>query len=268
MARQENRKPRIYHGVFASHPDNDTRLHEVVKEAHKINVTEQRPDNRDVYLGHVDGLAVGSSRAQGVVRGSRFYHGDLGITMAFPSGWVVDNQPSKVVAYPQAKDAMIDVSAQPPPQNVAPKEFLGKLLQGTPTTSAQELDVNGLPGYLATARSIGLPWGNQGPAMIAVVYFNNLAYVFKGAPRQAAGLSSFEPLFVSSVKTFRRLKDNEFQAAEPDHVKVIVAGQGTTVEQLAKASPIKQYATERLRLLNDLYPDKEPTAGQKLKIVQ
>jgi predicted Zn-dependent protease len=76
MARQENRKPRIYHGVFASHPDNDTRLHEVVKEAHKINVTEQRPDNRDVYLAHVDGLAVGSSRAQGVVRGSRFYHGD------------------------------------------------------------------------------------------------------------------------------------------------------------------------------------------------
>jgi predicted Zn-dependent protease len=51
-------------------------------------------------------------------------------------------------------------------------------------------------------------------------------------------------------------------------LKVIVSGQGTTVEQLAKNSPIKQYATERLRLLNDLYPDKEPTAGQKLKIVQ
>ena len=268
MARQENRKPRIYHGVFASHPDNDTRLHEVVKEAHKINVTEQRPDNRDVYLSHVDGLAVGSSRAQGVVRGSRFYHGDLGITMAFPSGWVVDNQPSKVIAYTQAKDSMIDVSAQPPPQNVAPKEFLGKLLQGTPTTSAQPLDVNGLPGYVATVRSIGLPWGNQGPAMVAVVYFNNLAYVFKGAPRQAAGLSSFEPVFLSSVKTFRRLKDNEFQQADPDHVKVIVAGQGTTIEQLAKGSPIKKYATERLRLLNDLYPDKEPTAGQKIKIVR
>jgi hypothetical protein len=28
-------------------------------------------------------------------------------------------------------------------------------------------------------------------------------------------------------------------------VKVIVAGQGTTIEQLAKDSPIKQYATER-----------------------
>ena len=39
-------------------------------------------------------------------------------------------------------------------------------------------------------------------------------------------------------------------------------------EQLAKSSPITKYPTERLRLLNDLYPDKEPVAGQKLKVVQ
>ena len=32
-AREENRKPRVYHGVFASHPDNDLRLTEVVKAA-------------------------------------------------------------------------------------------------------------------------------------------------------------------------------------------------------------------------------------------
>jgi Putative Zn-dependent protease len=269
MARQENRKPHIYHGVFASHPDNDTRLQEVVKAAHQIQTTEQqRPDNRDVYLAHVDGLAVGSSRAQGVVRGSRFYHGDLGITMAFPTGWVVDNQRAKVIAYPQTKEAMIDVSAQAPPQGVAPKEFLGRLLQGTPTSDAKPLDVNGLSGYVATVRSIGLPWGNQGPAMVAVAYFNNLAYVFKGAPRQAAGLTSFEPVFLSSVKTFRRLRDNEFQQAEPDHLAVIQTRSDTTVEQLAKNSPIQQYALERLRLLNDLYPNKEPVPGQKLKIVR
>ena len=41
-----------------------------------------------------------------------------------------------------------------------------------------------------------------------------------------------------------------------------------TIEQLAKTSPIKKYPTERLRLLNDLYPDKEPSPGQKLKIVR
>jgi predicted Zn-dependent protease len=39
------------------------------------------------------------------------------------------------------------------------------------------------------------------------------------------------------------------------------------VESLAQASPIRPYPAEQLRLLNDLYPDKEPAAGQTLKVV-
>ena len=267
-ARQENRQPHVYHGVFATHPDNDTRLHEVVKAAGKVQNAEDRPPNRDLYLARINGLPVGDSRAQGVVRGSRFYHADLGITLAFPTGWVVDNQRAKVIAYTPAKDTVMDVSAGAPPPNVAPREFLGRLLQGVPTTEAEPLTVNGLDGYRAVVRSTTLPWGNQGPAEVAVVYFNNLAYVFKGYTRQAAGLPSFEPVFVSTVKTFRRLRDNEFTAAEPDRIRVIQAGSQTNIAQLARKSPIKKYPAEQLRLLNDLYPDKEPTPGQKLKIVE
>jgi predicted Zn-dependent protease len=268
MARQEGRKPRVYHGVFASHPDNDTRLKEVVRAADKVHNTEDRPDNRDGYLARIDGLPMGDSRAQGVVRGSRFYHADLGITLAFPTGWTVDNQQAQVLAYPEAKDAMIKVSAQAPAQGVGPKEFIGRMLQGASVAQSEPLNVGGLDGYRAVVRSVALPWGNTGPAEIAVVYYNGLAYVFQGATRQAAALSGFEPVFLSSVKTFRRLRDNEFPQAEPDRINVVQVRAGTTVEQLARNSPIKKYALERLRLLNDLYPDKEPVAGQKLKVVE
>ena len=46
---------------------------------------------------------------------------------------------------------------------------------------------------------------------------NNMAYVFArlDAARPAA-LPAADPLFMSSIKTFRRLKDNEFALAEPD----------------------------------------------------
>ncbi|HEX9208820.1 MAG TPA: M48 family metalloprotease [Steroidobacteraceae bacterium] len=268
MARQENRKPRVYHGVFASHPDNDTRLQEVVRAAAKVHNTEDRPDNREAYLAHVNGLPLGSSRAQGVVRGSRFYHADLGITVAFPSGWIVDNQQAQVLAYPEDKAAMMRVSAQPPPQGVGPKEFLGRLLQGSATSEAEPIQVNGLDGYRAVVRSTQLPWGTNGPAEVDVVYFNGLAYIFQGATRQAAGMPAFKPVFASSVRTFRRLRENEFQQAEPDRLQVIQVRSGTTIEQLARTTPIRKYPTERLRLLNDLYPDKEPVPGQKLKIVR
>jgi predicted Zn-dependent protease len=267
-ARQEGRKPRVYHGVFASHPDNDTRLQEVVRAARQVQGGQGLPDNRDAYLTRIDGLPLGDSRAQGVVRGSRFYHADLGITLAFPTGWAVENQQAQVLAYPQAKDAMMRVRAQAVPQGLGPREFVGRMLQGASVAESGPLETNGLVGYRAQLRSAGLPWGTQGPAQVAVLYYNGLAYIFEGATRQAAGMPAFEPVFLSSVKTFRRLRDNEFENAEPDRIKVVRAAPGTTIAGLARTSPIKKYPVERLRLLNDLYPDREPVAGQKIKVVE
>jgi len=59
IARQEGREPRVYHGVFSTHPDNDTRLKEVVASARRAGTTEARPDGRDAYLKHIEGLPLG-----------------------------------------------------------------------------------------------------------------------------------------------------------------------------------------------------------------
>jgi predicted Zn-dependent protease len=54
----------------------------------------------------------------------------MGFTVAFPTGWAVDNLPSKVVAATPQKDAMMQLSAMAPPQGVGPKEFLTRNLSG------------------------------------------------------------------------------------------------------------------------------------------
>jgi predicted Zn-dependent protease len=267
LARRENRDPRVYHGVFSTHPDNDTRLKEVVSAAGKMSGGEPKSDGRELYLQKITGLPVGPSRAQGVARGSRFYHADMGFTVAFPTGWNIQNSPTKVLAVTPLKDAFLELTAMPAPPGVGPREFLGRNLSGTTLVESEPLQVNGLPGYTVLAREVSLPWGNRGPARYAVVYFNNLAYVFRGATRLNSAMSASDPLFLSSIKTFRRLKDNEFAVAEPDRIKVLKAGPQTRIEELARSSPIRQYPAERLRLLNDLYPDKEPTPGQLLKVV-
>ena len=268
IARQEGRQPRVYHGVFSTHPDNDERLKEVVAAAGTASPGPRRPEGREAYLERIAGLPVGPSRAQGVVRGSRFYHADLGITVAFPSGWQVDNLPSKVVAARPEKDAFLQVMAMPVPPGLAPREFLARNLSGVPLSGAEPLEVNGLPGYSVIAREIALPWGNRGPARYAVVYYNNLAYVFLGASRLSAAFAANDPIFMSSIRTFRRLKSNEFSLGEPNRIRIVKATAGMRMEELARTSPIKAYPLERLRLLNDLYPDGQPTAGQLLKIVQ
>lgn len=257
-------------GLYASHPDTDKRMREAEAEigrAHDGN-DAGRPANREKYLSMINGLAVGSSGAQGVVRGSRFYHGGMGITMAFPSGWKIDNQPAKLIATTPARDQLVEVSAMPIPPNTTPKALLGRMLQGQASSNAEPLEFNGLSGYRASLRSSKTPWGNSGPVAVAVVYNNGLAYVFVGATRIPSQFNRFEPMFVSSVKTFRRLRDNEYAAAEPERIRLITAGPDTRIETLAQNSPDPKYAAERLRLLNGLYPDRQPAPGQVIKIVE
>jgi predicted Zn-dependent protease len=267
-ARQENRKPHIYHGVFSTHPDNDERLREVVKAAEKIEKPTTLADaGRDRYLQAIQGLPVGASRAQGVLKGNRFYHAHLGFTFAMPSGWTVENQADRLLAVSPRKDSVLQMRTMAPPPNTSPQQFLSRVLAGKNAGPGEAIEVNGLQGYTAVVRSERTDFGVV-PARYAVIYHNNLAYVFAGASKSSNNVPAADALFMSSVKTFRRLKNNEFQLAEPYKVKIIRADANTRIADLAKASPIKEYPAELLRLMNNLYPDKEPQAGQLLKIVE
>ena len=286
-ARAEKRDPNIYHGVFSTHPDNDERLREVVKSANKLKQDERKenekqaksvgPDapvavaaaadpGRERYLKAIDGLPVGASRSQGVMKGNRFYHADLGITMAFPTGWKVQNTQDRLIAISPDKGSVFQMRTESPPPNMRPQEFLGKLLANQNASQGMPIEINGLQGYTTIVRSAKTNFGVV-PARHTVVYFNSLAYVFSGASRASTGVPSGDPLFMSTMKTFRRLKSSEFALAEPYKIKTLVADSKTTVEELAKSSPIKEYAVEQLRLMNDLYPDKEPKAGQMIKVI-
>ena len=267
-ARQENRKPHVYHGVFASHPDNDQRLREVVKAADSIDSEGDKVDpGRDRYLQAIQGLPVGTSRAQGVLKGNRFYHANLGFTLAFPSGWNVENLSDRVMAVSPKKDSVVQMQTQGPPPNTTPQQFLSRMLAGQNAGPGEAIEVNGLQGYTAVVRNSRTQLGVV-PARFAVIYYNNLAYVFAGASKGTGNVPSADALFMSTIKTFRRMKNNEFPMAEPYKVKVIRADANTRIADLAKASPLKEYPAEMIRLMNNLYPDKEPQAGQLLKIVE
>lgn len=267
-AREEGREPRIYHGVFSTHPDNDQRLREVVKAAEKLQNEGDKVDpGRERYLRAIEGLPMGTSRAQGVLKANRFYHANLGFTVAFPSGWVVENESNRLMAIAPKKDSILQMQTQAPPPNMGPKEFLSRLLARSNAGQGEAIEVNGLQGYTAVVRSANTDFGVV-PARYAVIYYNNLAYVFAGASRASSGVPSADALFMSTVKTFRRLRDNEFALAEPYKIRTIRVTENMRIEDLAKNSPIKKYPVELLRLLNDLYPDKQPKPGQLLKIVQ
>ena len=56
QARREGRQPRAYHGVFASHPDNDSRLQKIIAEAGKYKKGATRDAGHNRYLNMIAGL--------------------------------------------------------------------------------------------------------------------------------------------------------------------------------------------------------------------
>src|SRR5262245_54195984 len=144
-AAAEGREPRLYHGVFSSHPSPDQRAVQAAKGA--ANVKDAPPEGwlirHDEYLTTINGIAYGSSKAQGIVRENRFYHADMGITVAFPRGWTVDNLRDRLLAYTPKKDMVMQVLVDKKPEKQAPREFLMSKLQGASVFKGEPLTVDG-----------------------------------------------------------------------------------------------------------------------------
>jgi predicted Zn-dependent protease len=269
-ARLENREPRLYHGVFASHPDNDTRLQQAVAGAGKVAATATgNESNPEIFLRAVEGLPVGSSERQGMVRDNRFYHADMHFTLAFPRDWQIMNQPDKILAVAPKKEHVMEIRAQPPPADLTdPHDFAMRGLGNRRLGQTETLDINGLKAWTGIVRGDASPFGKSTSVRYVIIYYGNLMWIFKGASRSGLDEPSGDPFFLSTANTFRRMRPNEFALAEPYRLHVMRATEGTTMEALAKEARIPKYPLQQLRLINSLYPDGEPKPGDLIKTVR
>jgi predicted Zn-dependent protease len=262
VAKAEGRQPRAYHGLFASHPDNDTRLQQVVGEAARFKQAITHT-GREEFLRRSDHMIFADSPKQGVVRNNYFYHAELGLAMRFPSGWRVRNGPQNVVATSPGggDEAFIDLraggAAQGSPEEVLRKRLkLGSGAQVTPT------EVNGL-----TAAVVNLTLSG-GPTRVMCVFLDKAAFLLAAQARTSAAFSQHQDEIQSSLTSFHAITSEERGFARPLRLRVITAQPGLTFAELARRSPLGRFAEGHLRVINGRYPAGEPVAGQPLKIVE
>jgi predicted Zn-dependent protease len=264
-AREEGREPRIYHGVFASHPSSDQRLQEVVGEARRFKTATAAATGRDAYLDHVQGLVYGDSVREGIRRGNRFYHRDLDFTLEFPAGFVLDNSPRALLGRNRARDQLIQLEAQPLKEGVSPREHLIQLLKTAKFEREAPLEGR-YPGHSAVVR-MNTPFGAR-PVRVAVVPYKRHAFLFLAAAKAASGFAEFDAQVLATVKSLRPLAGDEKKLAEGLHLKVITTPAGATFASLARGSPLAPHAEDQLRLLNDRFPSGEPRPGERIKVVE
>jgi predicted Zn-dependent protease len=270
-ARAEGRQPRIYHGLFSSHPTPDARAVQAAKGA--ANINGEPPggwtENREPYMQRLNGMVYGSSRAQGIVRENRFYHADLGITLAFPAAWTVDNQRDSLWGYTVNRDTIMRITVATPQPGQGPREFLLTQLRGSTVLGGEALNSNGMDGYTVRTTSGSPLDGGAGPVRWVTLFRGNQAYIFAGASRSSRNATpEADGLFRSVAQTMRSLKPSEFPLAEPFRLRVKQANADTRLETYADAVPVERFQKEELLLLNGLYPDRKLATGQFYKVVE
>ena len=286
LAQEENRPPRVYHGLFASHPENDARLKEVIAEAGRVvsastvvnavtntgvasaGAIVNRGERRDAFLAKLDGVVFADNTSQGVVRNNTFYHAELGLVMKFADGWRVLNRPDRLRAIAPGGEAFIDILIETPPQGtagtaaMAPQDRLKRKV--AVDGEVDVTPVNGQPAAIGNVRGANVRAG--------IVYLNQTepqkAFALVGQAKTADALKRHLDAINASFKTMRAFADADKKLAEPLRIRIITADAGTRYAELAKKSPLGRHAEAQLRLINAHYPTGEPTPGQKLKVIQ
>lgn len=254
VAKQEGREPNHYHGLFASHPDNDTRLKQAVGEASHLTVAHPY-EGHNAYLQETVGLVFQDSDGQGVVRNNKFMHAGLGLALTFPQGWHVQNQPSQVLAISPQSEAVIQLKADDNPAGT-PLDYVQRL-----TGARNQIDtrnINRLPAAVAT-----LP-----DSVTGVIYLNQKAYVIQGHGKSRATFNAHLDEMLATIRSFHALTESERRASKPLEIVLITARRGDTYAKLAEYSPLGKNAESYLRLINEAYPTGEPAPGQLIKTVE
>jgi len=265
-ARREGRKSRAYHGLFATHPDNDTRLQHVIAEARGLRVRGARRSERNAFLKRLDGLRYGPGAGQGVLRGNAFYHRELGIGIRFPRAWRVENRRDRLIARAPQGAAMIQVMLADLNRRISPREFMRSRMRLDRLIEGKRIDAGPLPGYtaLAWART---PYGPRW-TRFTVLLRKDKAYIFAGALRAPGNRRRFRTDFMNTALSLHSLSRQERRLAAARHLRVRPAVPGERYATLAARAGLGPDAADLLRLLNQQFPGGEPRPGMLIKTIE
>jgi predicted Zn-dependent protease len=261
-AKKQGRDYQGYHGLFASHPDNDTRLQQVVGEADKYAQSQNGAVKRDVYLQRIAGMTFGDSEDQGIRSANRFYHLPMRFALEFPQNWHINNNPDSLQAIAPQGKAYMQMGASDINRKQTPQQFIQQRLKIEDLRSGQSLNNHGLEGYT------GITVHQNKPLRVAVVYIRDRAFIFFGTSENSREFNDYDPRFLETVKSLHQLRDDEIDLARELKLEIVKTGAGDSYASWARNSRISNSPMEQLRLLNDDYPNGELQAGEMAKRVR
>jgi len=261
VSKRRGSNQQTYHGIFASHPSNDSRLKEVIKKADSLR-KDSLESNSLNYLKRIEGMTYGDSQVAGILRKNGFYHKDLDIRIISPDNWEVLNTPNSLIFIAPEGKASLQVSVSDQVRKETPKNYLSRLTSGE-VYQSKELKLGGHQAFLTLLEE------NFRISRVAIVFKNKRIFTFYGTTeKNGLDIGEFDNQFLSIIESFRDLKATEIELTEPLLIKSYKVARGDSYSSLARKSPIPFDPESRLRLLNGDYPDGDLEVDAWIKIVE
>lgn len=264
-AKEQGATKQTYHGIFASHPRNDSRLRNAVTKAGKVGGDGTRDSGAEIYRQMTEGMVWGENFVEKEAKPTRYSDLDLRIRFDFPEGWVQQAQAQgrAVRGSPEGGGAILTME---PLARTAqePEEYLYNYLNVPQLRDGKAIEPAGLKGFT------GILEGKEGkPASrIAVIYYKMGAYIFTGEVDEQAKFAEADKLFLASIETFRPVSGREIAGQSPKRIHWVKATSATTFDALAEDLKLTTREKEDLRLINGYYPSGEPKPGEWIKILK
>ncbi len=266
FAKEVRGQPATYHGLFATHPQNDKRLHDIVSFAIG-SLPEDLIEPIDNFWGLMDGMKFGSEATTGMLSQHVFFDKTARVVIEFPTSWFVRYNQQQVTGEAKggADVAWAAITRHTPDGKIVPKDFVRDTLKRTDVENEQTVDLGtGRQAYLA---ELALADANRF-SLLGLVQLGGDVYTVRGEVGPKGDVEQFQEDFMSILIGIRDMRPSDIQQDTTTKIKVIVADPGTTYQDLVNMTPIRNNGVQTLRLLNGDYPRGEPRAGDYIKIIQ
>lgn len=262
-AREQGAPKQTYHGIFSSHPRNDSRLRNAVSRAGKVDPSIARDNGAAVYRQKTEGMVWGDNFVEKESRPTRYSNMNLRIRFDFPDDWThdQDNQARSVTGKPESEEASLTMAVNArTPQD--PEEYLYNFLDVPQLSDGKTIEPARLKGYTGV-----LPGKDGKPdSRIAVIFYKLNAYIFTGEVSEQSKFKEYDKTFLEAINTFRTITSRELAGQTPEKIHYVKATSATTFDALAESLKLNDREKEDLRLINGYYPVGEPKPGEWIKI--
>lgn len=253
-----------YHGLFATHPRNDTRLQQAIAEVGSLEGVEISQTDNSRFRDSLDGLVIGQSqRSQTNDARNRYYQALLGYTVVFPDEWEIAETTTTVTAS-NAEQGTVRIEAQRIQDNIEPRLYIRDKMGISGLQKSEKLEQYRLVGH--TGMAVSPETGN--PERIAAIYLGPRVFTFRAEITDPDSVDEIDELLLSSIRTFRAIQQGETSAGTEAKIRFVQASEFFDFAVVAQSSRIANYPEESLRLLNGYYPRGTPEEGEWVKLIE